>query len=250
MAAAGSSWRRISAPPWRLAALGRELGPERGYSLEALTPVRKGGAVVSSSAIRVALRAGDMERANIMLGRPYALWGEVCPGDRRGREIGFPTANVEPLDPLKLLPRSGVFAARVQVPGDAVGAPAWRAEICRSAGPGGATGKGPAHGQGSPGTGLRIRSDRSADQPLAWACFSISSAMVWLILRASCRAFSPSRPLTAAGCCCRMARTKERISASRLSAGPCSTSWGRARSCAPAGLRNIWFCRLAQSATT
>ncbi len=105
-----------------LAALGRELGPERGYSLEALTPVRKGGAVVSSSAIRVALRAGDMERANIMLGRPYALWGEVCPGDRRGREIGFPTANVEPLDPLKLLPRSGVFAARVQVPGDAVGA--------------------------------------------------------------------------------------------------------------------------------
>ena len=104
-----------------LAALGEELG----YGLEALEPVREDGVVVSSSAIRQALDMGDMDRVKTMLGRPYALWGEVCPGDRRGREIGFPTANVEPLDPLKLLPSPGVYTARVQVPGDAVG------ESCR-----------------------------------------------------------------------------------------------------------------------
>lgn len=100
-----------------LAALGEELG----FGFEALPPVKEGDAVVSSSAIRRALGTADLDLANRMLGRPYALWGEVCPGDRRGREIGFPTANLRPLDPLKLLPEPGVYAVRVQVPGDAVG---------------------------------------------------------------------------------------------------------------------------------
>jgi riboflavin kinase / FMN adenylyltransferase len=99
-----------------LAALGKDLG----YGLTTLDPVREGNLIVSSSAIRQAVTAGKMVEATKMLGRPFALWGEVCPGDRRGHEIGFPTANVNPLDPLKLLPDPGVYAVRVQVPGDVV----------------------------------------------------------------------------------------------------------------------------------
>jgi len=99
-----------------LAALGSELD----FGFEALKPVCQGNLVVSSSLIRQAVSAGEMEKATAMLGRPFTLWGEVCPGDRRGREIGYPTANVQPLDQLKLLPEPGVYAVRVQVPGDAV----------------------------------------------------------------------------------------------------------------------------------
>jgi riboflavin kinase / FMN adenylyltransferase len=95
-----------------------ELGVELGYTLEVFPAVYEGGQVVSSSAIRRAVADGAMAAAAAMLGRPYALWGEVTPGDRRGRELGYPTANLVPLDTLKLLPRTGVYAVRVQVPGD------------------------------------------------------------------------------------------------------------------------------------
>lgn len=100
-----------------LAALGEELG----YTMDVLSAVREGEHVISSSAIRKAVTGGDMPLAGAMLGRPYSLWGEVTPGERRGREIGYPTANIMPLDEMKLLPESGVYAVRVQVPGDVVG---------------------------------------------------------------------------------------------------------------------------------
>lgn len=103
-----------------LRALGERLGPQEGYDLDVVEPVRTGGEIVSSSRIRRAVAAGGMEEAAEMLGRPYALWGEVRPGDRRGTTIGYPTANVSPLEDLKLLPAGGVYAVRVQVPGDAV----------------------------------------------------------------------------------------------------------------------------------
>ena len=64
---------------------------------------------VSSTFIRRALSRGDMERANSMLGRPYEVRGMVGRGDRRGRELGFPTANVR-VDPSILLPEDGVYA--------------------------------------------------------------------------------------------------------------------------------------------
>jgi riboflavin kinase/FMN adenylyltransferase len=99
-----------------LAALGEELG----YTLEVHRPVQDGDEIISSSAIRAAVTAGDMPRAAAMLGRPFELWGEVTPGDSRGRQIGFPTANIQPLDAMKLLPETGVYAVRVQVPGDVV----------------------------------------------------------------------------------------------------------------------------------
>ncbi|MBK7046324.1 MAG: bifunctional riboflavin kinase/FMN adenylyltransferase [bacterium] len=110
------------------------LGQELGFSLEVFPAVEADGQVVSSSAIRRAVTAGDMKVAAAMLGRPYALWGEVTPGDRRGREIGYPTANLVPLDALKLLPQTGVYAVRVQVPGDCApaGGPGQLARVTES----------------------------------------------------------------------------------------------------------------------
>jgi riboflavin kinase/FMN adenylyltransferase len=70
---------------------------------------------VSSSAIRHALAAGNTEKAASLLGRCYFLQGKVVLGKQIGRTIGFPTANVELFEPLKLVPREGVFATMVHV---------------------------------------------------------------------------------------------------------------------------------------
>jgi riboflavin kinase / FMN adenylyltransferase len=68
---------------------------------------------ISSSSIRAALSEGNVNIANKLLGRAYQLIGKVVSGDRLGRELGFPTANLE-LDPRKFLPRNGVYVVRVQ----------------------------------------------------------------------------------------------------------------------------------------
>src|SRR5262249_14474299 len=72
-----------------LAALGSELG----FGVTAVAPVG-GSERYSSSAIRAALAAGDLAKANAMLGRPWAIEGEVLRGFQRGREFGYRTANV------------------------------------------------------------------------------------------------------------------------------------------------------------
>lgn len=95
-----------------------ELGRGLGFSMEVCEAVRVDGEIVSSSAIREAVRAGDVPRARRLLGRWYGLWGVVGAGDSRGHTIGFPTANVEPLAATKLLPLPGVYAIRMRVPGD------------------------------------------------------------------------------------------------------------------------------------
>ena len=68
---------------------------------------------VSSSAIRRALQVGDVQRANSMLGYPYFLRGSVVGGFRIGRQLGYPTANILPSDPRKLIPKDGVYAVQV-----------------------------------------------------------------------------------------------------------------------------------------
>ena len=83
--------------------------------VEVLRLVAMGGEVVKSSSIRAALEAGDLERANRLLGAPYLVSGTVTQGDRRGRTIGVPTANLA-TPPDKALP-AGVFAVTVEVPG-------------------------------------------------------------------------------------------------------------------------------------
>jgi riboflavin kinase/FMN adenylyltransferase len=72
--------------------------------------VEQGGETVSSSRIRALVAAGDMEQARACLGVPFMLEGEVVSGDRRGRELGYPTANIVPDDRL-VTPGHGVYAA-------------------------------------------------------------------------------------------------------------------------------------------
>lgn len=69
---------------------------------------------VSSSAIRKALLAGEIEKAHAFLGRPYMLSGKVVHGKGEGRKLGFPTANIK-LSDKQLIPASGVYAARVAI---------------------------------------------------------------------------------------------------------------------------------------
>ena len=69
--------------------------------------------IVSSSAIRKLLTVNDVTKANEFLGSPYTLEGEVITGDKRGRQIGFPTANIHPLEPHKLIPSRGVYYVKV-----------------------------------------------------------------------------------------------------------------------------------------
>ncbi len=75
------------------------------------------GLPVSSTRIRKALEIGDIAAANQMLGYGYALEGVVVAGNRLGRTIGFPTANMKLYEPLKLIPARGVYAVQVSVLG-------------------------------------------------------------------------------------------------------------------------------------
>ncbi len=83
---------------------------ERDIGLTVVPPFTLDGAVVSSSRVRAALESGDVAAAAELLGRPYRLRGVVGTGQRRGRTLGFPTANLE--RPATLVPGDGVYAVR------------------------------------------------------------------------------------------------------------------------------------------
>lgn len=108
-----------------------EMGPSLGFEVDPLRLVGADGKLapsgmpkVSSTAIRAALRAGELARANAMLGREHEVRGVVGRGDQRGRDLGFPTANVEVPDDV-CLPADGIYAGRYLRPGmDAPGLPA------------------------------------------------------------------------------------------------------------------------------
>lgn len=96
-------------------ALLAELGTEFGFRTEAVSVVTdETGEVVSSTRVREALRAGDCEAATRLLTRPFAIEGRVVPGDQVGRELGYPTANVELGRYLR--PAYGVYAVRGRLP--------------------------------------------------------------------------------------------------------------------------------------
>jgi riboflavin kinase/FMN adenylyltransferase len=94
----------------------RRLGVERGFNVSVVPAVTVSGQSVSSTAIRRAVAGGDLDGAFRGLGRHYSLGGRVGEGARRGRLLGFPTANVPIPGPRKLLPPEGVYAVRVQTP--------------------------------------------------------------------------------------------------------------------------------------
>ena len=89
----------------------RELGTEHGVAAEAVAPVLLGDLRISSGRIREALIAGDTATATRLLSRDYAIEGVVQQGDRRGRELGYPTANLSLSDYQR--PKYGIYAVRV-----------------------------------------------------------------------------------------------------------------------------------------
>jgi riboflavin kinase/FMN adenylyltransferase len=87
----------------------RILGEEMGFSVEVIPAVVIDGNVISSSNIRQALAEGDMRKVEKLIGRLFSLSGQVVSGDKRGRNLGFPTANLN-LKPEQALPGDGVYA--------------------------------------------------------------------------------------------------------------------------------------------
>lgn len=94
-------------------ALLEAVGRREGFAVERHEPQARDGVLVKSTAIRDAVRAGDVAAAARLLGRHYAVRGSVVHGSGRGHSLGFSTANVAIDDPRKLLPADGVYAVRV-----------------------------------------------------------------------------------------------------------------------------------------
>lgn len=95
----------------------RELGQKLNFTVQPIAPLHVDGAPISATRIRTLLQAGQVGAIPPLLGRPFALVGDVVKGDQRGRTIGFPTANVA-VGPHYLLPADGVYACHVTLPDD------------------------------------------------------------------------------------------------------------------------------------
>ena len=93
----------------------KKLGAELNFQVHGLAAVALDGQVVSSTRIREAIRAGNFNAASQMLGRPYSICGCVVEGDRLGRQLGFPTANLDTAN--LVLPPNGVYAASTKLKG-------------------------------------------------------------------------------------------------------------------------------------
>jgi riboflavin kinase / FMN adenylyltransferase len=92
-----------------------KLGEKFGFEVDIIAPVGDGDSIVSSSAIRQAVREGRTEGARHMLGRPFALTGEIHPGTGQGRKLVVPTLNITTQQ--ELLPANGVYATECVVNG-------------------------------------------------------------------------------------------------------------------------------------
>lgn len=95
-----------------------EIGMEFGYEVEIIAALSDESGVISSTEIRKLVATGDVADAAVLLGHCYDLHGPVVHGDSRGRDLGFPTANIQYAEQ-KILPANGVYACRVWVNGTA-----------------------------------------------------------------------------------------------------------------------------------
>ena len=93
-----------------------ELGAEHGFTVHTVTPIDSAGEHVSSSRIRELISAGDVTQAAALLGRYARIEGTVVAGDRRGRTLGFPTANLAVASNY-LLPANGIYAVFAELDG-------------------------------------------------------------------------------------------------------------------------------------
>lgn len=96
-----------------------QLAASENFDIRNDEAVLMDGIDISSTKIRRLLQQGDIRRANAMLGAPYSVCGTVAHGRHIGTSLGFPTANLQPDDPSKLLPAAGVYALRATIGGKA-----------------------------------------------------------------------------------------------------------------------------------
>ncbi len=96
-------------------ALLKRLGNELEFSVEKIDALQSGEVIVSSTKIRKALSNNEIEYAAEMLGHNYMVIGHVIEGDKRGRTIGYPTANIKPVSPNKLIPGNGVYIVSADI---------------------------------------------------------------------------------------------------------------------------------------
>lgn len=92
----------------------RTIGAEIGIDVRTVGPVELDGEIVSSTRVREALKAGDCDAATRLLTRPFAIEGVVQHGDKNGRKLGFPTANIDMHHYLR--PRYGIYAVKGRLP--------------------------------------------------------------------------------------------------------------------------------------
>lgn len=93
----------------------KDCGPIYSFEVEEIPAQEVDDVKVSSTKVRRALEEGDVTTANEYLGAPYPITGTVVPGNRLGRELGFPTANMRVAEEHKLIPANGVYAVNVRV---------------------------------------------------------------------------------------------------------------------------------------
>ncbi|RMD56094.1 MAG: bifunctional riboflavin kinase/FAD synthetase, partial [Nitrospirae bacterium] len=91
----------------------KEMGEIMGFDVEVVDYVTVNGEIISSTKIRELLKKGDVKHASKLLGSPYGIKGKIIIGDRRGRMLGFPTANIEPIH--EIIPAPGVYATKINI---------------------------------------------------------------------------------------------------------------------------------------
>lgn len=96
------------------AALLAKLGEKLGYTVNVAPMISVSGSEVSSSRIRQFIESGSMQEASTLLARPFAVRGKVARGDGRGKQIGFPTANLDVYE-YQMIPKRGVYAGEVHL---------------------------------------------------------------------------------------------------------------------------------------
>jgi riboflavin kinase/FMN adenylyltransferase len=95
----------------------KRIAKDLNFTVQVVKPYYLDDQIVSSTNIRAHLSEGNIEKANVLLGRRYSITGTVIRGKNRGTELGFPTANLKVSDPHKLIPKNGVYGVDVLIEG-------------------------------------------------------------------------------------------------------------------------------------
>jgi len=98
-----------------------EMGQQYGFQFTSLPSCIDNQSRISSSLVRAALKTGELEKANNLLGFPYFMFGEVIEGNQFGRKIGFPTANIACCGEHKQIPEEGVYVVKVDIENEQFG---------------------------------------------------------------------------------------------------------------------------------